>query len=833
MSKVTIETAKRVIPTTPNLYGIFLEDINRAVDGGLYPEMLRNRTFEDSIPPIDCTVEDNGYAIITDSGWRDEFNHGEGLNRWVQQNEIPYTPIPAWYSQQATMELDFNDKLNIHRQVSLFVKFKQDGRISNIGYCGIPQIKGNSYNFMMFAKVEKPIDLMISIKEGDRTYCHKELRVESNEYNQYKFTFTANSSTRNARFEIKSLQEGSIRIGYISLMPSETYLGHGLRKDLVEKLRDLNPKFYRFPGGCIVEGISPSTVMRFRNTIGPVWERPGQLLMWHYRTYNGLGFHECLQLCEDLQMEPLYVVNCGMTCQARNSVLFQGEELDEKIQDTLDAIEYAVGPVESSWGGLRAKNGHPKPFQINYIEIGNENWGPDYEERYMRLYNTIKRQYPWIQCIANSHIEKKGLPTDIVDEHYYETAEFFAEHANLYDQYNRQDPKIFLGEVAVIRGYVGQLYGALGEAAFFTGVEKNQDVVALASYAPLMENVNYQAWFPNLIRFNNKESFGIPSYYVWKLFGNHRGDWIVQSKTESKRIYRPLRGMASLMGTSGVYFQNPCWNGEQVEISHELMGRVVKQEEGFLVREADEEQKEDSKRFREFDPNQIFVIFGAEEEAKGTFEIDVKTKQNREIILGIFSSRMAKQVYVSDETNPPKEWNIENVKPFLWKIRDGISYIEEQGYPSNKMLDEEKSVVLKEGYNHLSYTNNGVQLTLLLNGEMIHNIELPYFDSLYSVVSDTNDSIIIKLVNLTSGVDEVQIICDCDVEDNYKVYYMTGDKEAENTFQQPELIYDKEEYKEGAAREFTYIAPPYSVNVLVLKKTESLRRGIRRDANQE
>lgn len=277
-------------------------------------------------------------------------------------------------------------------------------------------------------------------------------------------------------------------------MPDNTYMGHGLRTDLVEKLKGMSPKFMCFPGGCIVEGTTPSTAMRFRDTVGPAWERPSKLFVWHYRSTLGLGFHEYLQLREDLGMEPLYVCNCGMTCQGRKSVLLEGEALDEMVQDTLDAIEYAIGSKESKWGRLRASMGHPEPFKMTYLEIGNENWGPDYEKRYNMIYKKVKELYPQIKTIANEHVEKNGCPAECVDEHFYNTTEFFAERVNYYDDYDRKGPKIFVGEVAV-NDYMGQLYAALGEAAFLMGIEKNQDIVTLASYAPLFENVNYRAWY--------------------------------------------------------------------------------------------------------------------------------------------------------------------------------------------------------------------------------------------------------------------------------------------------------------------------------------------------
>ncbi len=819
MSRIDINTSAKKIPVTRNLYGIFLEDINRAVDGGLYPEMIRNRSFEDSIPPVDCTTEENGYALVTKTGWRDEFNHGEGLTRWLRKNDIPYTPIPAWYSIQASMKLDLKDVLNAHRQAALAVEFCENGRIYNTGFCKIPQIKGAFYRFYMFAKAEQPIKLLVSITEGEKQYSHTEITVSSDTYSLYEAVLKADDNTQNAKFEIGCPAGGTVKFGFVSLMPMETYLGHGLRKDIVEKLKEMNPKFFRFPGGCIVEGFSPSTAMRFRNTVGPVWERPGHLLMWHYRTYNGLGFHEYLQLCEDLDMEPLYVFNCGMTCQARKEVLLVGLDFDDMLQDTLDAIEYAIGAADSRWGGLRAIMGHPEPFKLNMIEIGNENFGEAYEERYIKCYNAVKERYPHMKFVANTHVEEHGLPVDIVDEHYYNTTEFFAENTDKFQSYDRSGPEIFLGEVSVIRGYVGQFYGALGEAAFFTGVEKNQDVVTMVSYAPLLENVNYNAWYPNLLRFNNTECYGIPSYYVWKLFGTHRGEYIVDTVEETEMILRPLRGMASLHGASELVYRYATWNGKKTEPSHELMGRVEATDEYFTVRTSDVLQREENRRYHGINQEDIFIIFGEEEITTGTFEIDIRADEGREIILGIFSSRIPKEVYISDETHPPKEWNVENVRPFLWKLKNGKSRLEEKEYPDNVILDQDKKVKLIENeFNRFTYTTDGKKLTLLVNGEKIHEIELPSFRCLHTVVSDTDQEVIIKLVNMAEQEDMVTIDLDCNVADEYKCYQLTGDKKAENSFHNPTNIHDKEYVLKGAADKFVYKAPPLSVNVLRLVK---------------
>lgn len=819
MGKINIFTQNKRFPVAPNLYGLFFEDINRAADGGLYPELLRNRSFEDSLVPKECSCDKEGYSVITPSGWKDEFNHGEGLSRWITYNSIPYTPIPAWYSINAKMELDTGDTLNKNRSAALSVKFDKGGKIYNIGYSGIPQRAKLMYCFYMFAKVNRPQRLVISLEDDKRILAHTDFLLSKEGYIRYDRILTASEDSVDARLVITCPEGGCIKFGFISLMPRDTFLGHGLRIDLVEKLRDLNPGFLRFPGGCVVEGITSSTAMRFRNMVGPVWERPSHLLMWHYHTYNGLGFHEFLQLCEDLNMEPLYVLNCGMTCQARCPVLMEGDALEEMIQDALDALEYATGPENSKWGMLRSQMGHPAPFKINYVEIGNENSGTDYESRYLECYRRIKQKYPHIACIANAHVEDSGLPADMVDEHFYNTAEYFAENIHYYDSYDRGKPDIFLGELAVVRGYAGQLYGALGEAAFLIGAERNQDIVHMASYAPLFENVDYFTWFPNLIRFNNMESYAIPSYYAWKMFGMYRGDYVVESREESDILYRPVKGMASLLGQADICFKNATWNGNPAEITHELMGRVKREGKICRITAPDEEQQKEAEKLYQVDPDRIFVILGQEDEQQGCFEIEILAEEGKAVEIGLFSSRMPKEVYVSDETDPPNEWNAGNVRPFLWKIENGRSTITEFSYPNGRKLAEDADVELSAGkYNHFKYETDGKRIGLYLNGRLIQEAYVPSFQSFVSVVSDTETKILIKAVNLSEKEEPIEIVLDCDVKQEYFAAVLTGEKQAVNSFENPQNICDREVCRQGASKKFTYYAPPLSANVIRLIK---------------
>lgn len=824
MGKLVIQTKRKILKTAPNLYGIFLEDINRAMDGGLYPELIRNRSFEDSLLPEGCASVQDGYAFETASGWRDEFNGGEGLSRWVNQNGIRKTPVPGWYGKDVVMELDYEDTLNDRRQVSLRADFKPGGYLKNTGFCGIPQTSGKKYHFYMFAKAQEEAEAELSVGNFPDNTPVGRICIESGAWQRYDLEYEAAADGVDFAFWLSVPKGGELHIGFVSLMPVETFMGHGLRCDIAEKLKALRPKFFRFPGGCIVEGFTPSTMWRFADTVGPVWERPGKLLMWHYRTYDGVGFHEYLQFCEDLGMEPLYVCNCGMTCQARKEVLLEGEAFDQALQDALNAIEYALGNIGTKWGALRARMGHPEPFRFNYIEIGNENWGEAYEKRYAIFYEAIKEKYPHIRCVANSHLEEKGLRAQLVDEHYYDTAEWFAENTQLFDSYDRSGPEIFLGEVAVVRGFVGELYGALGEASFFTGVEKNQDIVTLVSFAPLLENVHYQTWFPNLIRFNHKESFGIPSYYIWKLFGGFRGDHVVAAGLETERIPRPVKGRLALLGQPGLRYRNPCWNGQEQIVTHEVMGRVKADGEGFIVGEPDEEQLAESRRHFGAKLDEILIVFGEETREDGTFEIELMQEKGKEIVLGVFPSRMPDTAYISDETNPPAEWNGENVKSLLWKT-DGKTHvlIDPDGPRTKELARFEDTQEVKEGFCKFAYRTDGERLWLYRDERLLGEAVIPSFPAQSCVVTDTEDSVLIKLVNLSEKEAGINIELDCGVRADYRAHVVAGEKKAKNSFESPMCVCDRTTELSGAAQSFTYMMPKLSVAVLELTKAGGVR----------
>jgi alpha-L-arabinofuranosidase len=486
---------------SPNLYGIFFEEINCAGDGGLYAELVRNGSFEDADGPQFWKTEGAGAVKVS-----------------------PREPASGFDTH--CMEIDASSG-----QTS----------VKNGGYWGISTVKGASYRLkMQMRSAVATGGLRVEIVGSDgKVLAHADTPVPKADWTEFSAKLWPDGTDPKAALRITAPAGSMVQIDDVSLMPSKTWKRreNGLRPDLAELLNGLKPSFVRFPGGCWVEGDTMETAMRWKQTIGPVFERRTLPNLWGYISTNGLGFHEYLQMCEDLHAEPLFVINCGMALRQVVPIA----KMDEFVQDALDAIEYANGPKTSRWGAVRAKNGHPRPFNLKYMEIGNENGGSAYAERYAMFARAIKAKYPDMHLIADSW---GGIPADtpveIMDEHYYNSPQFFISNADRYDAYDRKGPKVYVGEYAVTQGCgQGNLIAALGEAAFMAGMERNSDVVAMASYAPLFANVHIKGWNPDLICFDSSRSYGIPSYYVQQLFSQNRGDRVLPTTVSEAKVEAP------------------------------------------------------------------------------------------------------------------------------------------------------------------------------------------------------------------------------------------------------------------------------------------------------
>ena len=513
---LTVQADKPGHKIAPTLWGIFFEDINLSADGGIYPELVRNRSFEDNeTQPEYWSLATNGVA-------------------------------------KSEVAIDSSQPLNPLNRRSLRWHIADAGEskacLINEGYYGMAIARDAEYRFSLAARSTNgfsgPLSIAIEGKTG-QTLAQGVIEGIGVGWKTFTLDLKSNATDPQAQLVIRAGKPATVWLDMVSLMPKKTWKDHGLRPDLCEMLAAMKPAFVRFPGGCWVEGDDMAHMYHWKNTIGDIACRVPLWNIWQYNATHGLGFHEYLQLCEDLGAEPLFCINVGMS----HREVIPMDQMGQWVQDALDAVEYANGPTDTVWGGLRAQNGHPKPFNLKYLEIGNENGGPAYVERYALFYDALKKRYPQIQLVVD-YKPTGTRPADIVDEHYYDTPEFFMAQAARYDKYDRKGPRVFVGEYAVTRDCgLGNLRGAVGEAAFMTGLERNSDVVAMASYAPLFCNANHKRWPINLINFDGTRAFGLPGYYVQKLFSEHRGDVTVPIDLQAPQMEQSARPGAVGVGT--------------------------------------------------------------------------------------------------------------------------------------------------------------------------------------------------------------------------------------------------------------------------------------------
>ncbi|MFL6335882.1 MAG: alpha-L-arabinofuranosidase C-terminal domain-containing protein [Pyrinomonadaceae bacterium] len=520
---VTVQLDRPGAPVPRTLFGLFFEDINFAADGGLYPERVKNRSFE----------------------------FPEPLMGWKQA-----APGDAKGTLQIYDLSTEGDTPNSHY---LRIKVDEPGKgfgLSNEGFRGVGVEKGREYNFSVMARRAggAPAALRVEVVDAQgRALGQARVSGFTPQWKRYTATLRATDTEARARFNLLVEGAGALDVDLISLFPLETWANrpNGLRPDLVKLLKEMNPGFLRFPGGCIVEGRYLEQRYQWKKTVGATDERKLIVNRWntefrhrltpdYYQSF-GLGYYEYFQLAEDIGAEPLPIMNCGMACQFNSGELAPMEDVNHYIQDALDLIEFANGAATSKWGRVRAQMGHPAPFNLKMIGVGNEQWGPQYIERYKEFARVLKAKYPNITLVSAAGPFPEGkefdflwgqlrqLNADLVDEHYYKPPQWFRENVGRYDDYPRNGPKVFAGEYAAQSVAIASPDNrnnwecALSEAAFVTGLERNADVVRMSSYAPLFGHVDAWQWTPNLIWFDNLRSYGTPDYYVQKLFSTNRG----------------------------------------------------------------------------------------------------------------------------------------------------------------------------------------------------------------------------------------------------------------------------------------------------------------------
>lgn len=498
----------------PTMYGVFFEDINFGADGGLYGELIKNRSFEFTQPLV---------------GW------------------LPFGAVSVAKEKPAFPKNPHYVHLNYTGQLT-------GTGLENEGFRGIGIQKGEQYTFSIYARnPEKQAQklLLELVNSNNEIIASAECEARSGDWQKLQGTLDATASEMKAKFRVTLISKGQIDLDHISLFPKKTWKNRpgGLRQDLTQALAELQPGVIRFPGGCVVEGNTLGTRYNWKNTVGKPENRPYNENRWnyefkyrltpdYYQSY-GLGFFEYFQLCEDLGAEPLPVLSCGLACQFAcegDHCRVPLDSIGSYVQDALDLIEFANGPATSTWGKVRAEMGHPAPFNMKLIAIGNEQWGPEYIERLPIFIKAIREKYPNIRIIGGSGPypdgkdfdylwpEMRKLGADLVDEHYYRSPRWFYSQAARYDQYDRKGPKVFAGEYAAHTTTRDNSFeSALAEAAFMTGLERNADLVHMTSYAPLFAHYEAWQWRPNLIWYNNQQVILTPDYYVQQLYSLNKG----------------------------------------------------------------------------------------------------------------------------------------------------------------------------------------------------------------------------------------------------------------------------------------------------------------------
>ncbi|MDX8051761.1 alpha-L-arabinofuranosidase C-terminal domain-containing protein [Lentzea sp. BCCO 10_0798] len=530
-----IDATKKGAYIDDSMYGVFFEDINRAADGGLYAELVQNRSFE--YDPAD---------------------------------NASYHGLTSWAPHSGTVDLA-DDAGRMNERNRRYLKLGLPAGVINSGYnSGISVRSGQRYDFSVWARTDQastPLTATITDPAGAALGDPVQVQVRGDGWARYTGTIRAKKTSTTGRLLVTGGGAGTLRLDMVSLMPQDTFKGHGLRRDLAEKIAALKPGFVRFPGGCLVNTGShygydaPNFERRrsyqWKDTIGPVEQRATNWNFWGYNQSYGLGYYEYFQFSEDIGAMPLPVVPALVTGCGQNRATDDPALLARHVQDTLDLIEFANGPADSTWGRKRAEMGHPKPFKLTHLAVGNEENLPDeFMARFTKFRDAINAKYPDITVVSNTGPDDTGGTFDrlwqlnkqagvkMVDEHYYNSPSWFLENNNRYDSYDRNGPKVFLGEYASLDN---RYFNALSEAAFMTGLERNADVVKLASYAPLLANEDYVQWRPDMIWFNNHASWGSASYEMQKLFMTNVGDHVVPSTASATpSTQAPITGAIGL-----------------------------------------------------------------------------------------------------------------------------------------------------------------------------------------------------------------------------------------------------------------------------------------------
>jgi alpha-L-arabinofuranosidase len=747
---LVVDLERPTVEVSPHLYGIFFEEINWAGDGGLYAELVRNRSFEDSGTPEHWRAERARMTVEGVGGKRHLVASGTGRER---------------------------------------------GRIVNGGYAGMGLRRGIDYRLEIVARSPGSKSATAYLADsGGRPISARWTIPTKPDWSESRVVLRSSATVPDGQLVLEFPGDAVLHLDWVSMFPGDS---RGVfRKDLFEALRQLRPAFLRFPGGCWVEGETMETAYRWKSTVGPLRDRKTVYNLWRYQSTNGLGYHEYLQLARDLNAVPMFVANCGMS----HREVVPMDAMGEYVQDVLDAIEYANGPITSKWGAMRARHGSVQPFGLKYLEIGNENGGPAYEERYGLIYRAVKERYPDIVTIANVWGgSPQKSPVEVLDEHYYADPGFFIDQADRYDRYDRKGPKIYVGEYAVTMGVgEGNLRGALAEAAFMIGMERNSDVVAMSSYAPLLSHPVGKAWNPDLIYFDSLRVVPTPSYHVQAMFARHRPDWVLGSKLSNRPERQapfPAGGVGVGTWRTGAEFRDIRVVQDGRELFGSRDGEGMRSEAGNWDRSSGTlRQRGDAQGAR--------MHVGTPEWHSYRVELKARKLEGAEGFLITVGMR--------DEQN------------FIWLNLGGWNNtqhaIERAVDGGKSRIGQAKPGRLETGrWYDVAVDYSPERVRAWLDGELLFDEGVPVRPMLHAIAGRSGAETIVKIVNVDAKPHDVQLELHGKSASHFtaagEVLEAEDDTYA-NTFDQPGLVRPRPIPGRRIGRTSTYTAPPHSFTVL-------------------
>lgn len=786
-ARIIVHADQAGIAVPATLHGLFFEDINYAGDGGLYAELIQNRSFE----------------------------HKDSLYAWSKV---------AAPTAKGSISVESDGPLNGNNTHFLRINVSEPGEgfgIENSGFDGIALKQGDSYWFSIYARRRAGTSdtLQVDLRdEQGRSICATTITGIGTSWKKFEATLTSTATISNARLAVMVMQPGAVDVDMVSLFPQKTFKGrrNGLRADLAQALADEKPGFLRFPGGCIVEGKDFDNMYRWKDTIGDVAERKENWDIWldktspeYYQTY-GLGFFEYFQLCEDIGAEPVPVINCGMCCQARQGPPVPMGQIGPYVQDALDLIEFANGPASSEWGAKRAAMGHPEPFHLKTLAVGNEQWQQGYFDRYDLFYRAIKAKYPEIKIISSAgplpddslwHFAwdkfRSGTPADVVDEHYYVPPRWLLEHGDRYASYDRTGPKIFVGEFA---GHESNrhndLRSALSEAAYMTSLWRNADVVAMASYAPLFAKAGHVQWRPDLIWFDNSRVALTPNYFAQAQFAGNRPDTVFPTEVSAAQDHPRASGMIGV-GTWNTHSEYKdirvtSADGRTLFASDFSNGLAGWKTAGGDWKVVDGALREAS------DAENVRAVAGDPSWSNYNLTLRARKLGGDEGFLILFET---------PNIDSPVWWNLGG-----WKNT-------EHALQGEGMNEKHMPGKIETGrWYDVRIESRDAGVKAYLDGKLLQENTRKPVSMLYAVAGrdQRTHEIVLQIVNPFGTPQDTQInLAGAHVADHARVTILAdNDPDAENTLENPDRIMPRTTDLRGVSADFTYQAPAYSLTTM-------------------